>query len=64
MVEDLDQSVGVEAEGLWLDFGGRPHRGHVCANLTGTLTYKSGIPIAMANDSRALLRHAPRIPTP
>ena len=31
-------------------FWGRPHRGYVCANLTGTLTYKSGIPIAMTND--------------
>ena len=64
MVEDLDQSVVVEAECLLTRFGGRPHRGYVCANLIGTLIYKSGIPIAMANDGRALLRHAPRIPTP
>ena len=33
-------------------------------SITGTLTYKSGIPIATANDGRACLRHAPRIPTP
>ena len=44
-------------------FWGRPHRGYVCANLTGTLNHKSGIPIAVANDGRALRRHSHSVNT-
>ena len=32
-------------------------------NLTGTLNHKSGIPIAVANDGRALRRHSHSVNT-